>query len=102
MGSPLHQEIHGGPLLLVRAKRSSFSVRTPICKSFGAGFLKTSQPDKPRAMTMNPRDEFAEALRSLGCVVSELNDTGRGIAFVLPVEKVVGVAHFMRPRPEEG
>src|SRR5262245_33565225 len=33
---------------------------------------------------------------------AELNDTGRGIAFVLPVEKVVGVAHFMKPRPEEG
>jgi hypothetical protein len=28
-----------------------------------------------------------------------LNDTGRGIAFVLPVEKVVGVAHFMRQQP---
>jgi nitrogen regulatory protein PII len=31
---------------------------------------------------------------------ADLNDTGRGIAFVVPVEKVVGVAHFMRPRPE--
>src|SRR5262249_48767956 len=27
---------------------------------------------------------------------AKLNDTGRGIAFVLAVEKVVGVAHFMR------
>ena len=26
----------------------------------------------------------------------ELNDTGRGIAFVVPVDKVAGVAHFMK------
>ena len=26
---------------------------------------------------------------------AELNGTGRGIAFVVPVDKVVGVAHFM-------
>jgi hypothetical protein len=25
-----------------------------------------------------------------------LNDVGRGIAFVVPVDKVTGVAHFMR------
>ena len=26
---------------------------------------------------------------------AELNETGRGIAFVLPVERIAGVAHFM-------
>jgi hypothetical protein len=32
---------------------------------------------------------------------AQLNDTGRGIAFVVPVEKIAGVAHFMqRPRNE--
>jgi len=30
----------------------------------------------------------------------ELNDTGRGIAFVVPVDKVVGVARFME-RPSD-
>jgi hypothetical protein len=30
---------------------------------------------------------------------AELNDTGRGIAFVVPVDRVVGVAHFMRFPP---
>lgn len=29
---------------------------------------------------------------------AELNDTGRGIAFVVPVDRVVGVAHFMKQR----
>ena len=32
---------------------------------------------------------------------AELNHTGRGIAFVLPIDKVVGVAHFMRPESKE-
>lgn len=32
---------------------------------------------------------------------AELNDTGRGIVFVLPVEKVVGVAHFMKEIPNQ-
>jgi nitrogen regulatory protein PII len=27
---------------------------------------------------------------------AELNEKGRGIAFVIRVEKIVGVAHFMR------
>ncbi|MBL8528578.1 MAG: P-II family nitrogen regulator [Burkholderiales bacterium] len=30
-----------------------------------------------------------------------LNDTGRGIAFVIPVDKVVGVAHFMQQARQE-
>ena len=30
---------------------------------------------------------------------AELNDTGRGIAFVLPVGRVVGVAHLMSQTP---
>lgn len=29
-----------------------------------------------------------------------LNDTGRGIAFVLPVSQVAGIAHFMHAPPE--
>ena len=31
---------------------------------------------------------------------ADLNDTGRGIAFVLPVDKVVGVAHLMKTAQE--
>lgn len=30
---------------------------------------------------------------------ADLNQTGRGIAFVVPVDRVVGVAHFMRQAP---
>ena len=33
---------------------------------------------------------------------AELERTGRGIAFVVPVEKVVGVAHFMKRDPSAG
>ena len=33
---------------------------------------------------------------------AELERTGRGIAFVVPVEKVVGVAHFMKRDPGAG
>jgi hypothetical protein len=41
---------------------------------------------------------LARPIGVLGDIVraADLNDTGRGIAFVLPVEKVVGVAHFMK------
>ena len=31
-----------------------------------------------------------------------LNDTGRGIAFVLPVSQVSGIAHFMKAPPADG
>ena len=31
----------------------------------------------------------------------ELNDTGRGIAFVVPVEKIAGVARFMTQAQEQ-
>ena len=30
-------------------------------------------------------------------IAAELNEVGRGIAFVLPVDKVVGVARFLEP-----
>ena len=33
---------------------------------------------------------------------AELDDTGKGIAFVVPVDKVVGVAHFMKSRERDG
>ena len=42
--------------------------------------------------------KFGEANAILAEIVraADLNDTGRGIAFVLPVETVAGVAHFMK------
>ncbi|MCC7083171.1 MAG: P-II family nitrogen regulator [Burkholderiales bacterium] len=32
---------------------------------------------------------------------ADLNTTARGIAFVVPVEKMVGVAHFLRHEPDK-
>lgn len=54
------------------------------------------EPEKEIVLTV-VRADLAD--RVLGDVVraADLNDTGRGIAFVLPVEKLVGVAHFMKP-----
>ena len=31
-------------------------------------------------------------------LAADLNDVGRGIAFVLPVNKIAGVAHFLNQR----
>ena len=37
-----------------------------------------------------------------GRLSNTMNTTGRGIAFVIPVEKVVGVAHFIERMRDEG
>lgn len=52
------------------------------------------EPEKEILLTLvhvNQVDAILEAIVEAG----ELNDTGRGIAFVLPVDKIVGVARFM-------
>ena len=57
-------------------------------------FGMSIEPEKEILLTLVPSDR-AETI--LGEIVraAELNDTGRGIAFVLPVEHIAGVAHFM-------
>ena len=47
-------------------------------------------------------DTIVETIKP-ACIVraAELNEMGKGIAFVLPVLQIAGVAHFMRERPEE-
>jgi len=37
----------------------------------------------------------ADAILDAIMQAAELNEVGRGIAFVMPVDKVVGVAHFL-------
>ena len=58
-------------------------------------FGMSIEPEKEIVLTIVYSDQvdpiLAEIVRA-----AELNDTGRGIAFVLPVDKVVGVAHFMK------
>lgn len=57
------------------------------------------EPEKEIVLTVVNSDRVDRILDEI-VSVAELNDTGRGIAFVLPVEKVVGVAHFMKQMSE--
>ncbi len=52
------------------------------------------EPEKEIVLTLVPSGRVDAILEAIVQAV-ELNDVGRGIAFVLPVEKVVGVAHFL-------
>ena len=58
------------------------------------------EPEKEIVLTMVYTDQV-EAVLSEIVRAAELNEKGRGIAFVLPVEKVAGVAHFMRSHTTE-
>jgi nitrogen regulatory protein PII len=53
------------------------------------------EPEKEIVLTVVYSDQIDTVLGEI-VRAAELNDTGRGIAFVVPVEKVVGVAHFMK------
>jgi nitrogen regulatory protein P-II 1 len=63
-------------------------------------FGMSIEPEKEIVLTIVKQEEVDRILDAI-VRTAKLNDTGRGIAFVLPVEKVVGVAHFMRA-PDEG
>jgi nitrogen regulatory protein PII len=62
-------------------------------------FGMSIEPEKEIVLTLVPlqrADGILEAIVS----AADLNHVGHGIAFVLPVEKVVGVARFLnRPQP---
>lgn len=62
-------------------------------------FGMSIEPEKEIVLTMVYADQVEAVLAGI-VEAAELNEKGRGIAFVLPVEKVVGVAHFMRPSPK--
>lgn len=57
------------------------------------------EPEKEILLTVVPA-ERVDAILDAVVAAAELNEVGRGIAFVLPVEKLVGVAHFLRPAGE--
>jgi nitrogen regulatory protein P-II 1 len=63
-------------------------------------FGMSIEPEKEVVLTVVYADQVDTVLNEI-VRAAELNDTGRGIAFVLPVEQIVGVAHFMRQRPEK-
>ena len=52
------------------------------------------EPEKEVLLSLVPDALAARVLEEI-VRAAELNQTGRGIAFVLPVERVAGVAHFM-------
>jgi nitrogen regulatory protein PII len=58
------------------------------------------EPEKEIVLTVVYADQAGTVLAEI-VRAAELNDTGRGIAFVIPVENVVGVAHFMRQQPDK-
>jgi nitrogen regulatory protein PII len=59
------------------------------------------EPEKEIVLTVVYSDQIDTILQEI-VQAAELNETGRGIAFVLPVENVVGVAHFMKQARNEG
>jgi nitrogen regulatory protein PII len=64
-------------------------------------FGMSIEPEKEIVLTVVYSDQV-DAILSEIVRAAELNDTGRGIAFVLPVDQVVGVAHFKKEPPPRG
>ena len=64
-------------------------------------FGMSIEPEKEIVLTVVYADQVDTVLSEI-VRAAELNDTGRGIAFVIPVEQIAGVAHFMKQRPEKG
>lgn len=58
-------------------------------------FGMSIEPEKEIVLTIVYADQVQRILEEI-VRAAELNETGKGIAFVLSVEEVVGVAHFMR------
>ena len=61
-------------------------------------FGMSIEPEKEIVLTV-ARAELIDRILEEIVRAAELNDTGRGIAFVVPVERMVGVAHFMKQSP---
>jgi nitrogen regulatory protein PII len=58
-------------------------------------FGMSIEPEKEILLTLTRSDQVDTVLAEI-VRAAELNATGRGIAFVLPVDRVAGVAHFMK------
>lgn len=57
-------------------------------------FGMTIEPEKEIILTLVPSERVDPILKAI-VSAAELNEVGRGIAFVLPVDRVAGVAHFL-------
>lgn len=58
-------------------------------------FGMSIEPEKEIILTVVPKDLVDKILDEI-TRAADLNQTGSGIAFVVPVDKVVGAARFMR------
>jgi nitrogen regulatory protein P-II 1 len=64
-------------------------------------FGMSIEPEKEIVLTVVYADQVETILQHI-VQAADLNDTGKGIAFVLPVDAIVGVAHFMKPPATPG
>jgi nitrogen regulatory protein PII len=64
-------------------------------------FGMSIEPEKEIVLTIVTDDQVDTVLGEI-VRAAELKTTGRGIAFVLPVERVVGVANFMIEARDRG
>lgn len=62
-------------------------------------FGMSIEPEKEILLTIVRSDQVDTVLQAI-VRAAQLNETGRGIAFVVPVDRVVGVAHFMLRQPD--
>ena len=57
------------------------------------------EPEKEIVLTVTYPDQVDRVLEEI-VRAAGLNETGKGIAFVLPVDRIVGIARFMRTEKE--
>jgi len=59
------------------------------------------EPEKEIVLTVTPTEKVDQILAAIVEVV-DLDEPGRGIAFVVPVDRVVGIAHLLGGSAEPG
>lgn len=57
------------------------------------------EPEKEVVLTLVPA-ELVQAVLETVTAAAELTKPGHGLAFVVPVERVVGVVHLVQEKPE--
>ncbi len=62
-------------------------------------FGMSIEPEKEILLTIVRSDQVDTVLQAI-VRAAQLNETGRGIAFVVPVDRAVGVAHYMLQQPD--
>ena len=58
------------------------------------------EPEKEIVLTVIRSDQKVEILRAVEGA-AELDAPGKGLAFVVPVENIIGIAHLLRETPPD-